>query len=115
LALSDSTKSFRQFGCAEHIGDPFDIVSHRGDADFYLRTRQATQQAWMSEDPILIVANGCSTVPRRSFIASGVTRSCIRFKASSFKWRSKPRLGAWVQRDFSEQAPQSLDEALYIV
>jgi hypothetical protein len=29
--------------------------------------------------------------------------------------KTKPRLGACVQRDFSEQAPQSPDEALYIV
>ena len=63
----------------------------------------------------LIVAKGCSTVHRRSLIASGVRRSCIRFSASSYKWRAKPRLGACVQRDFSEQAPQSPDDALYIV
>ena len=31
------------------------------------------------------------------------------------KWRAKPRLGACVQRDFSEQEPQSPDEALYMV
>jgi hypothetical protein len=29
--------------------------------------------------------------------------------------RAIPRLGACVQRDFSEQAPQSPDEALYMV
>src|SRR5580704_1374175 len=63
----------------------------------------------------LIVAKGCSTVHRRSLIASGVTRACIRFKASSYKWRAKPRLGACVQRDFSEQAAQSVADALYIV
>jgi hypothetical protein len=54
-------------------------------------------------------------VHRRSLIACGVIRASIRFKASSYKWRAKPRLGAWVQRDFSEQVPQSPVEALYIV
>src|ERR1700728_3402914 len=63
----------------------------------------------------LIVAKGCSTVDRRSLIASGVTLSCIRFNASSYRCRAKPRLGACVQRDFSEQAPQSPVEALYMV
>ncbi len=51
----------------------------------------------------LIVAKGCSTVDRRNRIASGVTLSCIRFNASSYRWRAKPRLGAWVQRGLSEQ------------
>jgi hypothetical protein len=55
----------------------------------------------------LIVAKGCATVHRCSLIASGVIRSCIRFNASSYKWRAKPRLGASVQRDFSGQVPQS--------
>jgi hypothetical protein len=53
----------------------------------------------------LIVAKGCSTVHRRSLIACGVIRASIRFNASSYRWRAKPRLGAWVQRDFSEQVP----------
>ena len=62
-----------------------------------------------------IVAKGCSTVHWRSLIASGVTRFCILFRASSYKWRASPRLGACVQREFREQAPQSADDALYIV
>jgi hypothetical protein len=61
----------------------------------------------------LIVAKGCSTVHRRSLIACGVIRASIRFKASSYKWRAKPRLGASVHRGFSEQLPQSLAAALY--
>ena len=60
----------------------------------------------------LIVANGCSTVDRRSLIISGVNRSCILFNASSYKWRARPRLEACVQRDFNEQVPQSLAAAL---
>src|SRR5271156_1141941 len=63
----------------------------------------------------LMVAKGCSTVHRRSLIIAGVTRSCIRFNACSYRWRPRPRLGARVQRDFSEQAPQSLAAALYCV
>jgi hypothetical protein len=54
-------------------------------------------------------------VDRRNLIASGVTLSCIRFKASSYRWRAKPRLGACVQRDLKGQAPQSAAEALYMV
>jgi hypothetical protein len=36
----------------------------------------------------LIVAKGCSTVDRRSLIASGPTLSCMRFKASSYRCRA---------------------------
>jgi hypothetical protein len=36
----------------------------------------------------LIVANGYSTVHRRNLIASAVTRSSIRIRAASYKWRA---------------------------
>jgi len=35
-------------------------------------------------------------------ITCGVIRASMRFKASSYMWRAKPRLGAWGQRDLSE-------------
>ena len=62
-----------------------------------------------------IVAKECSTVDRRSLIASGFI--CPAYDSAFLHTGAglKPRLGACVQRDFNEQVLQSLAEALYIV
>jgi hypothetical protein len=109
-------KRFRQFGCTEHVCDALDVVCHRCEADFDSCTGQpAHQQTRMPKDAVLDRRDGMLDRASRSLIASGGTRACIRFKASSYKWRAKPRLGAWVQHDFSEQVPQSPVETLYMV
>jgi hypothetical protein len=52
-ALRGSTKRFRQFGCADHVGDALEVVSRCGNTDFRLCTGQtAHQQTGMSEDAV---------------------------------------------------------------
>jgi len=61
---------FRQLGCAQHICDAFQVISHRREADFDLCTGQsAHQQTRMSEDTVLDrrerMLNGGSAEPHR--------------------------------------------------
>ena len=115
-SLSGEVKRFRQFGCAEHVCDALEVVSHCRYAYFGSRTGQPThQQTRMSEDAVL--DRSVRMLDRASAQSHRLWRHtpCILFNASSNKWRAKPRLEACVQRGFSEQVPQSPDEALYMV
>jgi hypothetical protein len=77
--LTGVTKCLRQFGCAEHVGEALEVVSQCRNADFGSCTGQPRiSRRGCPKMRYLIVAKGCSTVLRRSLIASGVTRSCIR-------------------------------------
>jgi hypothetical protein len=52
-------KRFRQFGCAEHVRDALEVVSHDGDADFGLSACQASQQQTrMPEDAVFDCSEG---------------------------------------------------------
>ncbi len=45
--------------CAEHLDDAFEVVNHDADADFGLRTRQASQQrSRMTEDAVFDYSEG---------------------------------------------------------
>jgi len=62
----------------------------------------------------LSVANGCSTVDRRSRMTCGVVRCCIRCRASSCRCRVRKRCAEVVQRVFSGQLPQTSARPAYI-
>jgi hypothetical protein len=93
-------ESFCKLGCAKDVGHAFDVVG--------IVTRPISMRA--PERPRIsrrgcpkinfMVANGCSTVHLRILITAGVILSCIRFKASSYRWRARLRFEACVQRDF---------------
>ena len=82
-----------RFRRPKHVRDALWVVRHRCNADFGSRTSQPThQQARMSEDAVFDRSERMFN--RASTQSHGFRRDAflIRFKASSYKWRAKPRL-----------------------
>lgn len=62
--------------CAEHLDDAFEVVSHDGDAEFGLRTGQASQQQTrMTEDTVFDCSEGM--LDRRSSETHGRWRRTL--------------------------------------
>jgi hypothetical protein len=69
-------KRRRHFGCAEHVGDALEVVSHCGDADFGSRTGQTThQQTRMSENAVFDRREGVFVGPREISTNVSATKS----------------------------------------
>jgi hypothetical protein len=110
-------KRFGQFGCAEHVCDALDVVCHRREADFDPCAGQsAHQQTRMPKDTVLDRCEGMfdsASAQPHHFRGHSFLHLVQRVFIQVTSQATSRSLCA--QPGFSEQVPQSKDEALYMM